>query len=349
MKRGLVYFLGFLTLALPMFVLAQSIPGNTLVGDTGGLVPCSGTDCGTCQIVVLGNRVLRFIIMIMIVGVVLLAAWGGFNLLISGGNPSEYTRAKNMLKNVLIGLILMLVAWLIIDTGMKALLKNSGQVQMSAGQWLPWNQVSCSNQVPLSDGIAHLPGSSNWPRVTATGLNATQMTPQQLATAAGVAYNPNDPYATQLCSIASSQGLGAYCRILQAQMYQESGYNPNAISPAGAAGIFQIMPGTASQLCSQTGLCDLSGMSNSQIQSYLTSHPQINMQLGVTYFGQGLQASSGNVANALAYYNGGPRALNQSVTCPGQTWWQCTANSGYAETRNYVNNILGMAGQAPMP
>ena len=182
MKRGLIYFLSFVALMIPVLVLAQQIPNNVLFGDTGGLVPCSGTDCGTCQLIVLGNRVMRFIIMIMIAGVVLLAAWGGFNLLISGGNPSEYTRAKSMLKNVLVGLILMLVAWLIIDTGMKALLKNSGQVQMSAGQWLPWNQVSCSNHVPLSDGLAILPGSSGWEIVQSFIQNASNTT----AVAAGI-------------------------------------------------------------------------------------------------------------------------------------------------------------------
>ncbi len=334
----------------------QQINSNiaALTGDTGGIVPCSGRDCGTCEVIVLGNRVIFFIVGIMIAIAILMLAIAGFRLVTSGGNKGDYDSAKGTLQSVLIGIIIILASWLIVDTIMKGLLSTVGSSGPNPQGWVynlgPWNQVQCSSQLALTDTVGYVPGTSEWmnvPRVTATGYNQTAMTPAQLQQLALGAYDPNSPYAQQLCQIATAQGIGQYCTILQAQMYQESSYNPNAVSPAGAAGIFQIMPGTARQLCSQTGLCDTSGMSDSQVRQLMTSNPTLNMQLGVEYFNQGLQVTGGNIDNTLAYYNGGPRALNQSSTCPGQLWWQCAANSGYSETRNYVDNILGTNNYAP--
>ena len=94
-------------------------------------------------------------------------------------------------------------------------------------------------------------------------------------------------------------------------------------------------------MCSRVAGCNLSGLSDQQIQSRLRSDPRLTMELGVEYFKQGLSVTGGNVRNTLAYYNGGPRALNKSKTCSGKLWWECEANSGYLETRNYVRNILG--------
>lgn len=135
-------------------------PGATggeaaLTGDPGGLVPCSGRDCGTCQLITLGNRVLVFFIKIILAGIPVLFAIAGFWLTMSKGNMSEYQRAKGMLQNVIIGLILVLVGWLIVDTMLKALLANNGQVNLDgASMWGPWNQIpesACTTQNPLAD------------------------------------------------------------------------------------------------------------------------------------------------------------------------------------------------------
>jgi len=47
--------------------------------------------------------------------------------------------------------------------------------------------------------------------------------------------------------------------------------------------------------------------------------------------------------HVLACYNGGPGALELSGTtgCSGQTIWECEGNSGYAQTRDYVQNVNG--------
>lgn len=48
--------------------------------------------------------------------------------------------------------------------------------------------------------------------------------------------------------VRHSAGIGWDWRLLAAQCYQESGFDPDAVSPAGARGLMQIMPATASTM-----------------------------------------------------------------------------------------------------
>jgi hypothetical protein len=139
-------------------------------------------------------------------------------------------------------------------------------------------------------------------------------------------------YQSQLQSICAAQGLSD-CRLAQAIMAIESGGVSQA-SPAGAQGLMQLMPGTARGLDSS-----LRNLSDAQIISKLRSDSTLNMTLGVKYLAQ-LQNTFSTLPQVVAAYNGGPGANSPSRTCKGQTYWECTANEGYAETRNYVPNVI---------
>jgi soluble lytic murein transglycosylase-like protein len=93
---------------------------------------------------------------------------------------------------------------------------------------------------------------------------------------------------------------------------QESGFNPNAQSHAGAQGLMQLMPQTAKDL----------GVFN-------TSNPYQNLKGGVSYLAQQLKTFDGNIQKALAAYNAGPRAVEKYQGIPP-----------YAETQNYVESIM---------
>jgi len=93
----------------------------------------------------------------------------------------------------------------------------------------------------------------------------------------------------------------------------ESGYNPNAVSPKGARGVMQLMPGTARQY----GVRDV-------------FDPHENIGAGVRYLSDLLQRYGNDVASALAAYNAGPEAVERHAGVPP-----------YRETRNYVATILG--------
>lgn len=100
--------------------------------------------------------------------------------------------------------------------------------------------------------------------------------------------------------------------LVKAVIHAESGYNPNAVSPKGASGLMQLMPGTARSL----------KVSNS-------FDPKDNVEGGVKYLRFLLDTFRGDVSLALAAYNAGLNKVARFGGIPP-----------YAETRTYVNRVL---------
>ena len=105
--------------------------------------------------------------------------------------------------------------------------------------------------------------------------------------------------------------------LLAAQLYAESGFNPAAVSPAGAQGIAQFMPGTARSY----GLADP-----------FDANQAIDAQ---AHLMRDLLRQLGSVPLALAAYNAGPGAVSG-----------CSCIPPYPETQAYVTRILGLLGGA---
>ena len=112
---------------------------------------------------------------------------------------------------------------------------------------------------------------------------------------------------------------GILANVFVRQINQESGFNPYAISPAGAIGIAQFMPGTAAAL----------GINPRDPVDALQGAARL-MASYVNNYG-------GDYAKALAAYNAGPGTVAWAVYAGGWNW---RAFLPY-ETQNYIRIILG--------
>ncbi len=118
-------------------------------------------------------------------------------------------------------------------------------------------------------------------------------------------------FAAPIATAAQRWNVSA--ALLAAQLYAESGFNPFAVSPAGAQGIAQFMPGTARSL----GLDDPFDAAKAiDAQAHLM---------------RDLLRRFGSVPLALAAYNAGPGAVAR-----------CGCVPPYPETQAYVARILGL-------
>jgi soluble lytic murein transglycosylase-like protein len=104
------------------------------------------------------------------------------------------------------------------------------------------------------------------------------------------------------------------------QIQQESGFNPNAVSPAGAVGIAQFLPGTAAGL----------GINPWDPIQALNGAAKLMANYARQY--------GGDYAKALAAYNGGSGTVRYAVNNCGTNWLNCLPG----ETRHYIYVIMGI-------
>ncbi len=120
----------------------------------------------------------------------------------------------------------------------------------------------------------------------------------------------NSPYDATIKAIARQHGVDH--KLIKAMVQVESAFQPGAVSPKGARGLMQLMPGTARRY----------GVRNSL-------DPIQNLLGGVRYFKDLLELFNNNLTLALAAYNAGEGAVQKYKGIPP-----------YKETRLYVQKVI---------
>lgn len=145
-----------------------------------------------------------------------------------------------------------------------------------------------------------------------------------------VAFAPANPQTSAITQVADTAGPAQWRgrvaelaakydispSLLEALVWQESRWNTGAVSPVGARGLAQLMPGTARQL----------GVN--------PHDPSANLEGGARYLREQLDTFNGNLEKALAAYNAGPGRVHRAGGIPR-----------IRETQNYVSAILSRLSQ----
>ncbi len=159
------------------------------------------------------------------------------------------------------------------------------------------------------DGVVHLtnvptdPRYRGFPGATGTSTGWLRLRARSLPR-----------YATEIQEITREHGVSP--ELVTAVIRAESGSDPAAVSPRGAGGLMQLMPGTAATL----------GVVN-------RFDPRENISGGVRHLRYLLDRYQGRVALALAAYNAGEGVVDAYRGIPP-----------YPETQEYVRRVLRDAG-----
>ena len=132
-----------------------------------------------------------------------------------------------------------------------------------------------------------------------------------LSVGSGAPLRAGTPYASLFQKAEADYGVSA--RLLASVAQQESGFDPRAVSSAGARGLMQLMPATAQGL----GVRD--------------SFDPAQAVDGAARLLRDLKAEFGRTDLALAAYNAGPGAVHRYGGIPP-----------YPETQNYVRSVLAL-------
>jgi soluble lytic murein transglycosylase-like protein len=145
--------------------------------------------------------------------------------------------------------------------------------------------------------------------VPTADIEGFEPAPPELSDAATPSQKPQD--LQTIVSAASSQHQ-VDADFIASVIHAESANNPRAVSPKGAQGLMQLMPGTAGKL----GVKD-------------SFDPTENVDGGVRYLRELLLLYNGDMIKALAAYNAGPQRVEQYKGVPP-----------YRETHAYVARVI---------
>lgn len=120
---------------------------------------------------------------------------------------------------------------------------------------------------------------------------------------------------------------------------QESAFNPNAVSPANAKGLLQLLPSTAKKVATRHQLA--------YVEEKLTTDPAFNATLGSHYLDEQLSRFDGSYVLTFAAYNAGPGRINQWIKRYGDPRGKPVEDVvdwiekiPFKETREYVQRVM---------
>jgi len=125
--KTLISILTILIFVIPILSIAadEIVPCGGHIFNEKGEIIGEQPACGYDQLILLVKNIINWIIKISSPIAAGVFAWAGIKYMISGASPSQKSEAKEMMRKVLIGFILILSAWLIVTSILNVILNKS--------------------------------------------------------------------------------------------------------------------------------------------------------------------------------------------------------------------------------
>jgi len=149
----------------------------------------------------------------------------------------------------------------------------------------------------------------------------------------GLVHRLQYPLAPQYMGNCDERKAGVDPLVLHAIIRQESLFQTNALSPAGAVGLMQLMPSTARRVAPSAGI-------RGRLKRHDLLRPDRNIALGAAYLSNLLREYGGDYLRTVAAYNAGESAVAR--------WWEGSGGDPalflervtYRETRGYLRKVF---------
>lgn len=132
-----------------------------------GLIVCEGNECRACDLKQVMWVLINFLIMLGSFVATLMFVWAGFEMVTASGNTAKIVKAKGTFKAVIIGVIIMLSGYLIVNAFMQVFVTGSFFSDR------PWDYIECIpnplfTQPAVTPGTPGTPGAPGTPGVAVT-------------------------------------------------------------------------------------------------------------------------------------------------------------------------------------
>jgi hypothetical protein len=122
-------------------LLIPVLTNAAIIVQPSGLVPCGGpnqNECTLCDLLVLVQRVLKFALEIAFLIIIGFVVYGGFRWIFSLGKEENLKAGQQIITNAIIGLIIILTAWIIVNTIFWAIKEMGGDDYTGT-----WYSIEC--------------------------------------------------------------------------------------------------------------------------------------------------------------------------------------------------------------
>ena len=115
-----------------------------IIAGAAGLVPCGGLShgenpCTYCDLLKLFKGIIDFLMYVIFPIATIMIIWGGIVIMTARESPEQVKRGRAIITAAVVGILIALLSWLILDTIFKVIAPNFKVANLGR----PWQQLNC--------------------------------------------------------------------------------------------------------------------------------------------------------------------------------------------------------------